>query len=190
MSFKSFPGFYSKRDLFIQCISFIFKYFNCYTFLYHILIIFRASQGRVESEDSRLFRMANELTKDYRLNSHLCLKHIAPVFFAKLTIPTSSRKKNVIKTKGGREKLRALLRHPNDIEDHFFEDEVTINQASAFLEKVMSRVYYKKGVSQTETPTVKTADLHTDIEAIYQLEVMLTEPDFNKDIPSPRSIFF
>jgi len=131
--------------------------------------------------------MTNSATREFRFKNHLCLKHIAPVFFAKLTIPRPTGQRNILKTKIGREKLRALLiqNKNNDNEDHYFEEEATLNQASAFLEKVMTRVYHKKGVNQAESPMF--GPLKTDIEAIHQLEVILTELDFINDIPSPRS---
>jgi len=136
--------------------------------------------------------MTNEATKEFRFKNHLSLKHLAPVFFARLTIPRpTGQQQNVLKTKVGREKLRALLIQNKDKEkttdndEHYFEEEATLNQASAFLEKVMTRVYHKKGVNQAESPMFNT--LKTDIEAIHQLEVILTELDFINDIPSPRS---
>ena len=137
-----------------------------------------------------MFAIANEYIQDYRFQSHICLKSITPLFFTRLALPQPAKKASAIKTKVGRDRLRSLLVHSKDSpENSFFEDEVTINLASAFMEKLMTRVYYKEGISQTkEDPMFGTA-LDTQVEAIHQLEVILAEPDFSKDIPSPRCKF-
>ena len=141
----------------------------------------------MERENSPLFKMAKEMITSYRLQYHVCLKHIAPVFFTRLTIPRPAAQKSTFKSKAGREKMRALLVKSTDHSEDYFEEEVTINQASAFLEKVMTRVYYKKGLNKAADPKTFGNMLNTDIEAIHQLEVIMTEPDFLRDIPSPRS---
>jgi len=147
----------------------------------------RASQGRIERENSPLFKAAKEMISTYRLQYHLSLRFIAPVFFIKLTIPKPAAQKSTFKTKVGREKMRALLVKSTEHVEDYFEEEVTINQASAFLDKVMTRVYYKKGLDKHNDPKAFGNMLNTDIEAIHQLEVIMTEPDFLREIPSPRT---
>ena len=147
--------------------------------------------SEIESPNSALLKISNSDISDYIKVNHFDFTSIEPTFFTKMSITYKPRRLKAFNAKLKKEKLRNYIHTEGKDDGNYLHTEAKIRRVSVFLENLLTKTQQAQilmgvgfGSFSSDEPS---RQIGTQLPAIVQLDAVLSEPDFDRNVTSPRS---
>jgi len=148
----------------------------------------RCVDSQIEEGASVLLKLSNRDLVDYIKYNHNDFVSIEPTFFTRMSITYKPRRFKAFNAKVKKEKLRNYLHTEGQDEGkNFLQIEAQIHRASIFLENLTLKTQQSHASAFSANDTFKVVG--TQMPALSQLDTILAEPDFDRNITSPRTFY-
>ena len=148
--------------------------------------------SEIEPLNSPLLKISNSDIADYVKGNHFNFTSIEPTFFTKMSITYKPRRLKTFNAKLKKEKLRNYIHTEGKDDGNYLRTEAKIRKASVFLENLLNKTHQSQHshLGASFSSDEPSRQIGTQLPAITQLDVLMAEPDFDRNVTSPRSSTF
>jgi len=141
----------------------------------------------IESDNSPLTKISNTDVKEYIRINHGKFTSIEPTFFVKLSINYQPRRFKGFNVKLKKEKMRTFIQAESQTErKDYIQLESQVVRSINFIENLVNKAQQTQ-IAASHFNGDASKVLGTHLPALGQLENILIESDFERNVTSPRS---